>query len=360
MDVKIALLYQSAAAPETNGVIKPMKNGGYADSGADIAYALKSQQVDVVTPTNSPHIDNDLDWVFPDSQVGIQRAIELGANVIWLNTVLYKGHPIESFLEQGISVIGQTPESVDRFDDKWVTNGLLKANHLPIPKSTIITRQNVTGFMLNFSYPVVAKPIRGRGSQGVFFVEDEAMLSTLLKEMFTERKYGDILYVEEFLAGEELTITVMPPGTYAIHGKTVRKPHHWALPPVRRFNHQNGIAPYNGTVAVVNNSEVLGDFEIEMDDIQKLIQQCEMAASIVSALAPIRIDCRANADGKYFLFDLNMKPNMTGPSRPQRSDQDSLTAIAAHKIGWDFDSLVLNIANQFWSYSKKGSSNVKV
>ncbi len=355
MEIKIALLYQSAAAPETNGVIKPMKNGGYADSGADIAYALKAQQVNVITPTNSPQIDNDLDWVFPDTTIGIQRAIELGATVIWLNTVLYKGHPIERFLENGISVIGQLPEAVDRFDDKWVTNGLLKANHLPIPKSTIITGQNVSNFLLNFPYPVVAKPIRGRGSQGVHFVESEEMLHSLLQEMFAERQYGDVLYVEEFLPGEELTITVMPPGTYQINNEAVVKPTHWALPPVRRFNHQNGIAPYNGVVAVVHNSAVLSTFETEMDSSKQLAAQCEMAASIVNARAPIRIDCRANAAGKFFLFDLNMKPNMTGPSRPHRHDQASLTALAAKSIGWDFHSLVANIANQYWSYAKKTS-----
>lgn len=39
---------------------------------------------------------------------------------------------------------------------------------------------------------------------------------------------------------------------------------------------------------------------------------------------------------------------MTGASRPNREDQDSLTAIAARKIGWPFNDLIRNMLNQHW------------
>lgn len=38
-------------------------------------------------------------------------------------------------------------------------------------------------------------------------------------------------------------------------------------------------------------------------------------SELVGARAPIRIDCRANKEGQYFFFDLNMKPNMTEASQ---------------------------------------------
>jgi D-alanine-D-alanine ligase len=44
-----------------------------------------------------------------------------------------------------------------------------------------------------------------------------------------------------------------------------------------------------------------------------------------------------------------MKPNMTGASRPHRMDQDSLSALAARAIGWDFGSLLTNMLAQKWS-----------
>ncbi|MFT3822830.1 MAG: ATP-grasp domain-containing protein [Chitinophagaceae bacterium] len=348
MTEKVAIIYQAKTPPSRNGIIKPMKPGGYSDSGADIAYSLRKKGVTVITPAAHPAIEKDYDWVFPDIAEGIQDAIDKGANIIWLNTVLYKGHPIEAFLEKGIAVVGQVPAKVDLYDDKWITNALLKEHELPIPRSVMISSENIAGYHVDFPFPVVAKPIRGRGSQGVSFVQSAAELTKVLNDLFSSGEYGVSLYVEEYLPGQELTITVMTPGTYIIDGKEVIKDNYWSLPPVKRFNHQNGIAPYNGTVAVINNSEVLGNDELQQEAIRRLCMQCEQAAKLTGARAPIRIDGRADAKGKYFLFDLNMKPNMTGASRPHRQDQDSLTALAARKIGWSFDDLIVNMLHQYW------------
>lgn len=348
MNGRVAVIYQKESPPSRNGITKPMKPGGYSDSGADIAYSLRRQGVPITTPVENPRLECDLDWVFPDTAGGIQFAVDSGATVIWLNTVLYNGHAVEEFIRKGYSVVGQTPACVDMYDDKWTTNELLKAHGLPIPRSIMITHENRNSYQLNFSFPAVAKPIRGRGSQGVLRVDNSETLTAVLDAMFNAEIYGEALYVEEFLPGHEITITVMPPGDYSIKGHALSTRDYWSLPPVNRFNHENGIAPYNGTVAVINNSAVLTDKESAQADVQHLCRQCEQAAGLVRAKAPIRIDCRANEDGKYFLFDLNMKPNMTGPSRRHRQDQDSLTALAARRIGWQFDDLILNMLRQQW------------
>ena len=57
----------------------------------------------------------------------------------------------------------------------------------------------------------------------------------------------------------------------------------------------------------------------------------------------IRVDCRQDRAGAWKLFDLNMKPNMTGAGRPGRDDKDSLTAMAARRIGWDYPALLVNL-----------------
>lgn len=345
---KVAVIYQAEAAPVKNGIIKPMKDGGYSDSGADIAYSLFKQGVDVVVPVKSPAIASDLDWVFPDTKDGIQLAIDKGANIIWLNTVVYAGHPIDNFISQSMHVVGQLPSKVEIYDDKLVTNALLAKHNLPIPKHCVITAESLNAVLPILTYPSVVKPIRGRGSQGVSYVGSQKEIIPILEKAFGSEDYGDALYIEEYLNGEELTISVMPPGKYLIQGVDVKKDFFWSLPPVRRFNHVKGIAPYNGTVAVINNSEVLIEERIHDPVILELCKYCEQAADLVEAKAPIRIDCRADNAGKYFLFDLNMKPNMTGPSRPHRLDQDSLTALAARAFGWNFDDLISNILKQNW------------
>ncbi|OCA69086.1 carboxylate--amine ligase [Chryseobacterium artocarpi] len=349
MEKKVAILFQAQKAPSKDNVIKPMKDGGYSDSGADIAYSLNSQKIDVLTPKNNPNPIIDKDWVFPDNDEGIFRALEMGANVFWLNTVLYRSHAIEKQFGKNLLFVGQNPNSVDSYDDKILTNKFLRQNGLNVPSYQILTKDNIEKFSVDFSFPSVIKPVRGRGSQGVYVVKNETELKSTAKNMFKDNLYGDMFYLEEFLSGQELTISVMPPGKYFINGKSTLIEDYWSLPPVERFNHENGVAPYNGIVAIIKNSKVISSEQQKSAEIVKLCRQCEAAAHLIEAKAPIRIDCRADEKGVYYLFDLNMKPNMTGSSRLHRRDQDSLTALAAREIGWSYDDLILNMLNQAWT-----------
>lgn len=174
-----AILFQANAAPVVDGIIKPMKTNGYADSGADIGYALMQSGVKVVCPVLDPLVAVDLNWVFPDTSEGISHALSKGANVLWLNTVLYKGHPIEEYLRKGITVVGQEPALVQQFDDKLFTGALLRKNGLPVPDSVLIS--DPLPATLPFELPFVLKPVRGRGSEGVTVIRDEQSFIATLK-----------------------------------------------------------------------------------------------------------------------------------------------------------------------------------
>ncbi len=327
-----------------------MKPGGYSDSGADIAYELQKNQIEVITPVEDPNIHIDKDWVFPDTEAGIQQALSKGANTFWLNTILYKGHVTENFFDGQIAWIGQNPNRVELYDDKFHTNELLRQHQIPIPKTELIVVKDMGNYNPKITFPVVLKPIRGRGSQGISLVENSSELDQTLKHFFSSDLYGNSAYVEQYLSGQEITITVMPPGTYSVENNKKEFTRPWCLPAVKRFNHINGIAPYSGVVAVTDNSSVLDDDELQSDSILEVYRHCEKAAELVGIKAPIRIDCRADTQGNYLLFDLNMKPNMTGPSRAHRINQDSLTLLAARKIGWNYYDLLKNILDQRWKH----------
>jgi D-alanine-D-alanine ligase-like ATP-grasp enzyme len=96
------------------------------------------------------------------------------------------------------------------------------------------------------------------------------------------------------------------------------------------------------------NSAAIDISELASPAVQAMLDACVRAAALVGARAPIRIDCRADGTGHFKLFDLNMKPNMTGPSRPGRDDQDCLSAIAARADGWDFAQLLEAMLAAAW------------
>lgn len=326
MNRSVAILYQAKPAPAVNGIAKPMKPGGYRDSGADIACALHGRGVRVITRREYPRPAEDLDWVFADSIEGVRAAREAGADTLWLNTVLFAGHPA---LRAGAWLVGQPGELVERFDDKLLTNAWLRRQGLPMADS----RAFDPGALPEF--PFVVKPIRGRGSHGVRVVRAPEDLGAV--------EAGAM--VEPYLAGEEITIAVMPAGDG--HARP------WCLPPVRRVGHVAGVAPYSGAVAVVENSVALDRREAAEGAVVAACEAAARAAGLMGIRAPIRIDARAGADGKYLLFDVNLKPNLTGPGRPGRERQDSLVSLAARAHGWSYGELVERTLQLAWRENLK-------
>ncbi|GAA5887216.1 hypothetical protein JCM6882_002452 [Rhodosporidiobolus microsporus] len=342
--MNVAVLHQGGPAPAAGGVTKPMKPGGYQDSGADIAYNLREAGVSVTTPTSSPNSSSQTGWTFPDTQSGILSAVNAGATVLWANTTLYASHPLVSLREElakrDVRFVGQDPRDVERFEDKEFCNRWLAGQEGlegAFPQSWLIEKGD-EGKLGEVKLPAVVKPVRGRGSHGVSVVKTPKELQQSAAELYEE---GDLILVESYCSGEEITVTVMPPGDY--EGDIGKKSSHWSLPLVTRFNHLNGIAPYNGVVAVSQNSRAVTPAEFDADpNYQLAARQCERVAELCKSFAPIRVDARrvSETDRRFMLFDVNMKPNATGPGRPGREQQASLTLIAAQQLGWSYADLL--------------------
>lgn len=243
---------------------------------------------------------------------------------------MFASHPLQTSAPIGkhaerLRVIGQSPLCVDRYDNKaWVNTLLRKSGSFTMPRSWDIpagSTRSADAFR-ELPFPVVAKPIRGRGSHGVKVCRSPEELAAHARSLADE---DAAVMLEEFLQGEEATVTVMPPNA---------EKGYWALPLVSRFNHHDGITPYNGTVAVTANSRVVTDcdkdpicaqfvtlclfrsislFERSLLTNQRarVMRESERAAELLGVTAPIRIDVRRyrdSPDSSFALFDVNMKP----------------------------------------------------
>lgn len=219
---------------------------------------------------------------------------------------MFSSHPLQtaSCLDSyapTLRVVGQPPGLVEKFDDKMYLNDKLRQQgSFTLPRSWVVNEGDDLNVLLQSipNYPVVGKPVRGRGSHGVQVCHTPPELKGHIESLFTE---SPVVLLEEFLSGEEATITVMPP--------SLDRAEHWSMPPVARFNHDQGIAPYNGTVAVTANSRVVTKEEMRDQSYEEVMRQCEEVASLIKATAPIRIDVRRFRHGSEFaIFDINMKP----------------------------------------------------
>ncbi len=100
----------------------------------------------------------------------------------------------------------------------------------------------------DFEFQVVGKPVRGRGSYGLKVCQSAEELRDHVTALLME---SPRVLIEDFLAGEEATIKVFPPSL--VDGKEA----YWASLIVTRFDHKDGVAPFNSIVEVTSNSRVL-------------------------------------------------------------------------------------------------------
>jgi D-alanine-D-alanine ligase-like ATP-grasp enzyme len=207
---------------------------------------------------------------------------------------------------------------MERYDDKEFVNDLLRARGgFILPKAWAFevvpdlsdseleseVVQHLTKLEPEMLFPVVGKPIRGRGSSGVKVCHSLPELRYHLVVLLRE---SPRILIEEFLPGEEATITVMPPSSSG-PTSTCR-----ALPAITRFNHAAGVAPYNGTVAVTANSRLVTKDACATDPAYaEAGKACAAVAELLGLTAMMRIDIRrgSTAPGaKFALFDVNVKP----------------------------------------------------
>lgn len=365
----VAVLHQGHAPPPLSGGRKPLKRGGYTDSSADIAHALLELGVPVVCPTPEPVPEVDLGWSFPDTAAGISNALAAGASVLWANTVLYAAHPLVDFLAQDLALIGHDPAKVELFDDKHYAKRTLAAAGCQVVEGVMVAKKADEGSVAinalseevlasrGVRFPAVLKPVRGRGSEGVSVVASIEELHHAARALFAQRSvingtdestFGKAALVENFLPGTEVTISVLPPGIYRTRGRAQRCDY-WALPLLERTGHTEGVIPYTGTIPAVINSRAITEGNRAL---RRCVESCLRAAKTMEARALLRIDCRADEDGVYRIFDINLKPNLTGPDRPGREAQISLVAMAAREFGWTYAELVQNLLEQRWAASR--------
>ncbi|MGO4166535.1 ATP-binding protein [Novosphingobium sp. YAF33] len=340
----IAILYQALEPPVIDGARKEAKPGGYSDSGADIGVALLAAGCTLATPVADPDPTRVFDWVWPDTEEGIAAALNAGATLLWANTVVFAGHPIEAASRKAW-VVGPDPRAMQEIDDKAATNARLLDAGLPVARSWLIDGDgDLNAQLAPFAQavPIVVKPLRGRGSQGVGVARTREELAEQVRELAESRRFGAAIILEQFLPGQEITITVMPAACRAGEAGP------FALPPVRRFDQIGDVAPYNGDVPVSRNSAAMTPGECADPAIAAVTAACEKAAALLEIRATMRIDCRADAQGAYFLFDVNAKPNLTGAGRPGREDEDSLSTIAAAACGWTYPDFLLAAARGAW------------
>lgn len=201
--------------------------------------------------------------------------------------------------------------------DKQRTKLVWQALELPTPAALMLDADsNWDAIAAELGLPLIVKPVHEGSTLGISIVDTAAALETAYREA---ARYDARVMAERFISGEEYTVSLL--------GERV-------LPAIR-VEVPSGFYDYE---AKYLSDETLYHLPCGLDAGQEaqLGTLCRQAFEAVGGAGWGRVDVMRDAEGQFWLIEVNTIPGMT---------DHSLVPQAAVHAGIDFDELVIQILN---------------
>jgi len=275
-------------------------------SGNAVLAALKSQDIDAhaYDPAERP--------VYELARDGFDRVF------IALHGRFGEDGTVQGALEVlGIPYTGSGVMSSALAMDKWRTKLVWLASNIPTPRYRVVdANTDWWSVVVDLGLPLIVKPVREGSTIGITRVTtvDHNELATAYA---TAAKHDDLVIVEEFVTGTELTASILgeralplirieaPQGNYNYHNKYFSDETKYFCP--------SGI-----------------DASIE----RAILAQSLTAFRVVGCSGWGRLDLILRPDGRWTMLEVNTSPGMTA---------HSLVPMAAKQAGLSFADLCVDI-----------------
>ena len=286
-----------------------------------------------------------------DMRLG-ERLKEQCVNLAWLNTGGVQGYsPVShapAMMELfGIPYIGHDPLHAAILDNKHAFKRELLA--LGIPTAPFVTWHSGRGpfdpyngrrykeFFEGNSGPFIVKPVSGRASLHVHFVERVEDLAYIVGAIF-EATENHVL-IEQYLGGSEYCIAVSGPVT-AKDGQLRRHDNPYAFGAVERVLAEDEHIFTSMDVRSITQERVRPlDPLTDSDKISQLESLAQEVFSELSLESLVRLDVRCDLDGRMYVLEANPKPDLKMPTE----SQTSLIAEGLAQQGMSYDDLILSL-----------------
>lgn len=204
--------------------------------------------------------------------------------------------------------------------DKVKTKQIWQGSDLPTAPYRIISKDtNLDEVIDALGLPVIIKPVHEGSSIGMSKVEKREDFADAIEKATT---HDAIVMAEKWITGREYTIVVL-------NGQAL---------PVIRLEPPKDVAFYDYDAKYERNDTQYGIpcglSEAEEQQLQALTLR---AFNAVGASGWGRVDAMQDAQGNFWLLEVNTVPGMTG---------HSLVPKAAKAVGYDFDALCVAILEQ--------------
>ena len=214
--------------------------------------------------------------------------------------------------------------------DKWRTKLVWDATGIPTPRHVLVESEADIGAILKlFALPVVVKPVHEGSTIGITKVTDPRALPHAIE---SARRLDDMVMVEEFVSGQELTAAIL-------NGQP--------LPLVRieapegNYDYQNKYFSDETRYFCPSGIDAGLEARIQADALR--------AFQVLGCRDWARADLIVRPEGDYQFLEMNTVPGMTG---------HSLVPMAAREAGIDFDNLVIRLLCGTMARGREGQKEV--
>lgn len=304
--------------------------------------------------------------ILPDDMRLASRLKEDKIHLAWLNTGGVQGRSsishAASLLEMlGIPYVGHDPLTAAILDNKFVFKRQLMAIGIPTapffvwhpacdPMDPSRHRQFASSFR-NWDGGFVVKPVTGRASLHVHYVERAADLAGVAMEVF-RATHNDVL-IEAFIPGREYCIAVAGP-IIASAGKLKKLPGPFTFAGVERVLGSGERVFTSMDVAPITRDRVR---PLDPDRDAFVIDALDDLAATLYREMPlktlVRLDVRADHAGRLFVLEANPKPDLKAPI----GTTTSLICAGLDRFAMSYDDLILSIfADRAAEFLEDGNS----
>jgi D-alanine-D-alanine ligase len=291
--------------------------------------------------------------LFPDDMRLASKLLEHEIDFVWLNSGGVQGYTSVSHAASTLEMLG-----VPYLGHDPLTGAILDSKHAfkrqmigaGIPTARFMTWHCAKGrfnpdeneqFQDIFGAhpgPFVVKPVSGRASLNVEYVETADDLGDVVQKVFDATQ--NFVMIERYLPGREFCIAAC--GTViARKGKLVNLNQPFIFSAVERVLRTDEHIFTSMDTRPITEERVRSLDPSQDGDV--IAELAALARAVVAELAIetlVRLDVRADADGKLFVLETNPKPDLKAPSKDGGTN---LIAAGLAAEGMSYDDLILSL-----------------
>lgn len=290
-------------------------------------------------------------FVMSDDMTLPEQLKKDGIHLAWLNTGGVQGYdPVcqtPALLEMlGVPYIGQNPLNSSTLDNKHYFKRQMEALglktapfmtwHLSQGRFQPYQNDRFAATFGDYSGPFLLKPVSGRASLNIHFVEKVEGLPLAVSALHRETR--NTVQIETYLPGREFCVSVCGSLLYS-RGQFLRKSKPFAFSALERVMDADELifTSMDKKAIASDRVRIISDEEAEIK--QELIDVAQRVYQELNLSTLVRLDLRADDLGVLHILEANPKPDL---KRPQ-DNVTNLVSLGLSEYGMSYKDLILSL-----------------